>query len=445
MKKAIVAMLAVVLAGVLCIPFASGLIMEKTVRQAFTDVNDMYADTGAGYSLEIVDYHRGYLSSDIEWKIDLGALKTIYPIEQVILKDTAKHGFAGVESTTSLRGNPWYEAFVAEKLGGRDPVHITTRYGLTGSIESTVALDPFSVVVDNETIDVQAGRMVTKTDRELKRFTSKGNWGGLSAGKATSIGKISLESALTRFTTFIWNGDFSFAMRDINLREKDNSFEMKEMKGSYLLGLNEDQSKMNGEALFSIDGMKTDRQTVDSASVRLATNGLDIEGYETFMQMYTRNMSQVLGSMAAMDENAEQVGEAMKKQMAAVGLQMIAAYEKLLKKGLEFKVSDLDVQLDDGQIKGDMTLRLLKDMTFMQFAPVASQPELLFDIFYLKSNLSLPANLVGEDPKMVTPLYPGMQTGLFVKDGGNLVHAAETIDGKLMLNSREMILSPQNL
>ena len=445
MKKAVVAMLAVVLAGVLCIPFASGLIMEKTIRQAFTDVNALYADTGAGYSLEIVDYQRGYLASDIEWKIDLGALKNIYPIDEVIFKDTAKHGFAGVVSTTSLRENPWYEAFVAEKLGGRDPFHITTRYGLTGGIESTVALDPFSVVVDNETIDVQAGSMVTKTDRELKHFTSKGNWGGLSAGEAASIGKISLASALTRFTTFIWNGDFSFAMRDVNLRKKDNSFEMKEMKGSYLLGLNEDQSKMNGEALFSIDGMRTDGQTINSASVHLATNGLDVEGYETFMQMYTRNMSQVLGSMAAMDENTEEVGEAMKKQMAAVGLQMIAAYEKLLKEGLEFKVSDLDVQLDDGQIKGDMTLRLLKDMTFMQFAPVVSQPELLFDIFYLKSNLSLPARLVGENPKMVTPLYPGMQTGLFVKDGGNLVHAAETIDGKLIVNDQEVILSPQNL
>jgi len=445
MKKAIVAMVAVVLAGVSCIPFASGLIMEKTVRQAFTDLNDLYADTGAGYSLEIVDYHRGYLSSDIEWKIDLGALKNIYPIDEVIFKDTAKHGFAGVVSTTSLLENPWYAAFVAEKLQGRDPVHITTRYGLTGSIESTVALDPFSVVVDRETIDVQAGSMVTQTDRELKHFTSKGNWGGLSAGEAMSIGNLSLESALTRFSAFIWNGDFSFAMRDVNLREKGNSFEMKEMKGSYLLGLNEDQSKINGEALFSIDRIKTDRQTVDSASVRLATRNLDVEGYETFMQMYTRNMGQVLGSIAAMDENAEEVGEAMKKQMAAVGLQMIAAYEKLLKQGLEFKISDLDIQLDDGQIKGDMTLRLLKDMTFMQFAPVVSQPELLFDIFYLKSNLSLPAHLVGENPKLVAPLYPGMQTGLFVNDGENMVHAAETIDGQLILNNREMILSPQNL
>jgi uncharacterized protein YdgA (DUF945 family) len=438
-------MLAVVLAGVLCIPFASGLIMEKTVRRAVTDANAMYADSGTGYSVEIVDYDRGYLTTDIEWKIDLGALKAIYPIGEIVFKDTARHGFAGVVSTTSLQKNPWYAEFVAETLQGRDPVHITTRYGLSGSIESTVAMDPFSVTVDNETLDVRAGSMVTKTDRELKHVTSSATWGGISAGETLSIGDISLESAMRRFSTFIWDGDFSFAMHDVNVREKDNSFGLKEMKGSYLLGLNEDRSKINGEARFSVDDLETDGQTVENASVRFAANGLDVEGYEAFMQMYTQNMSQAMGSMAAMDENAEEVGDAMKKQMAAVGLQMIAAYEKLLKQGLEFKISDLNVKLADGEIEGGMTLRLLKDTTFMQLGPVAAQPDLLLDFLYLKTDLSLPVNLVGENPKLVTPLFPGMQTGVFVKDGGNLVHTAETIDGKLMVNDREVILSPQNM
>ena len=67
-------------------------------------------------------------------------------------------------------------------------------------------------------------------------------------------------------------------------------------------------------------------------------------------------------------------------------------------------------------IKGGLTLRLLKAMCCMQFASIVSQPELLFDIFYLKSDFSLLVNLVGEDPKLLSPLYPGMQTGLFVKN-----------------------------
>jgi hypothetical protein len=128
-----------------------------------------------------------------------------------------------------------------------------------------------------------------------------------------------------------------------------------------------------------------------------------------------------------------------------MGFQMMAAYEKLLKKGLEIKISDLNVKLAGGEINGDLTLQLLKDMTFMQFAPIVGQPELLFDIFYLKTDLSLPVNLVGENPKLLSPVYPGMQTGLFVKDGENLVHQAETVNSKFIINGKEVVLSQQNL
>jgi hypothetical protein len=57
------------------------------------------------------------------------------------------------------------------------------------------------------------------------------------------------------------------------------------------------------------------------------------------------------------------------QQIAASGFQRMTAYEKLMKAGLEFRRSDLRVNLPAGNIKGDVTLRLLKDMTFMQFAP----------------------------------------------------------------------------
>ena len=127
-------------------------------------------------------------------------------------------------------------------------------------------------------------------------------------------------------------------------------------------------------------------------------------------------MTQFFGNMAALEAGSEAAGEIMKKQMAMIGFHMMAAYEKLLKQGLEFKVSDLRVKLAEGEIKGGLTLRLLKAMCFMQFASIVSQPELLFDIFYLKSDFSLLVNLVGEDPKLLSPLYPGMQTGLFVKN-----------------------------
>lgn len=215
------------------------------------------------------------------------------------------------------------------------------------------------------------------------------------------------------------------------------------MKCEYLLDLNDDHSSMSGETRFSFDGINSKNLTVENASVCLATNGLDVEGYEDFMKMYTETMSAVVGKMAALEKDPEKAKKIMNQQMAAIGFQMVAAYEKLLKEGIELQISDLRVNLPAGDIKGNITLRLLKDMTFMQFAPLVAQPELLLDIFYLKSDLSLPVNLTGENPRLLAPVYPGMQTGLFVKSGDNLVHQAETINGKLIINSKEVVLSPE--
>jgi uncharacterized protein YdgA (DUF945 family) len=392
--------------------------------------------------LEIIKYDRRYLTSDIEWKIDLGALKAFYHIEEVVFKEHARHGFTGVVSTTSLEKNSWYAAFVAEKLQGHDPVHVSTEYGLLGSIQTTVGLDAFSFTAEDETIDVKAGSMVMATDRKLKNFTSSGSWEGLSAGEKLNVGNISLASNLKMFSAFIWDGDVSFDVQRVNAREKDNRFDLQSLKGRYLLNVNDNRSATSWEGQFSIEGLNANDTKVDKASVSLAINGLNVKGYEAFMQMYTENMTHLFGNMSALEANSEAARDVMKKQIAMIGFQMMAAYEKLLKQGLEFKISDLRVKLAEGEINGGITLRLLKDMTFMQFAPIAGQPELLFDIFYLKSDLSLPVNLVGENLKLLAPAYPGMQTGLFIKNGDNLVHRAETVNGKLIVNSQEVVLSP---
>lgn len=440
MKKIIAAVVLILVIGA-SIPFGSGLIMEKTVRSAFQDMNKYFAAQGAGFSLEIINYDRSYLTSDIEWKVDLGALKALYRIDEVVFKDHAKHGLTGVVSTTSLEKNPWYAAFVGEKLQGRDPIHISTVYGLTGNIDTNIALDAFSLTVENETLEVKPGSLVMATDRKLKHFTSTCNWQGLSAGEIVDIGDMSLSSNLEMLSTFIWDGDAGFSLQSIKFQEKENPFEIKDIKGKYRFDVADDQTTMSWDALFSMDSLAVKDMNVDDASVRLVTKGLNVAGYEEFMKVYAQNISKIFSQMAAFQGDPEAAKEIMEKQMAAMGIMMMAEYEKLLKAGLELQVADLAIKLPYGDITGGVTLRLLKDMTFMQFAPIVTQPELLFDIFYLKSDFSLPAILVGDDPKLLAPVWPGMKTGLFVKNGDTLVHTAETTDGKLMVNNEEVVLT----
>jgi uncharacterized protein YdgA (DUF945 family) len=441
MRK-IVAALTLILVLVAFIPFINGLLMETTIRRAFANINALHADTGAGYSLEIVNYNRGYLTSDIDWKIDFGALNALYRIDGVVFTDHAKHGFGGVVSTTSLADNPWYAAFVNQMLQGKDPVHISTVYRLFGNMETTVIVDAFSAMVEGVTIQIKPGSLVVATDRHLTEFVSSGSWQGLSAGETLSVGRASVASNLNMVSTHIWNGDIRFDVEKISGKEKDGQFEISGMEGSYILNVDDDQRTLSAEAWLSVDRFNAKNAVVDESSVRFATKGLDINGYEAFMQMVTQSMSEYLANMASYENAPEMAKASVNQQLATIGFQMMAAYEKLLKAGLTVQISDLRANLPAGNINGQLTLRLLKDMRFVEFIPIAGQPERLFDYLYLKSKVSLPVKLIGENPKLLAPMVPGMQTGLFVRNGKLLTHQAETIDGKLMLNNHELILTP---
>ena len=52
------------------------------------------------------------------------------------------------------------------------------------------------------------------------------------------------------------------------------------MESNYILSMNDDQRTLSGEALLSIDRLNAKSLNVDEASVRFATKGLDINGYE---------------------------------------------------------------------------------------------------------------------------------------------------------------------
>ena len=102
MKKIIVGVLLLIIVAGVGAPFVSGLMMEKIVKQAFSNLNMMYSDTGSDVSIEMLQYDRNIFSTEIEWKMRLGSLKAVYGVEEIIFVDRAKHGFTGIVSRTSL-------------------------------------------------------------------------------------------------------------------------------------------------------------------------------------------------------------------------------------------------------------------------------------------------------------------------------------------------------
>ncbi|CAG35800.1 unknown protein [Desulfotalea psychrophila LSv54] len=439
MKKIMVGFVALLVVAGVCAPFINGLVMEKMVTQSQDDLNKMYVDTGSDMAVEVIKYDRKFSSSEIEWKIKLGSLAAIYGVDEIIFVDRADHGFTGVVSKTSLEKNRWFVDLLDDKFDGKNPLTITTTYRLGRKIESVIDIGSFTLQLGNESVASLPGRIVSEYDVGLTHWISEATWAGFSVPGKVSMGGFSLGCDLEKISTYIWDGDLSYEIKDIKVEGKKGNFELVNFAVQYTLGYDKNKNMLSMGGEIEIASIAVANQKVKDAVIKLAINNIDAQSYEEFMKIYTQTIASTLDDISLKKESSEGMDEALKQEMATAGIQMMAACEKFLKKGLELKISDLHVQLPEGRISGNAGLILNKDVTFAQLAPIVIQPNLAFDIFSLQSDFSIPAELISDKSKLVSPVFPGMQTGLFVIDGENLVHRTQTKNGKLLLNGNEML------
>ncbi len=441
MKKFLIGVILLLVVLGVGVPFVSGLVMEKIVKNSYQDLNKIYADSGSGVTVEIVEYDRNVFSSEIEWKVKLGSLSSVYDMEEIILIDRADHGYAGVDSITSLEKNKWYSELVNNKLNGKNPLHISTKYKLSGEVNSTISLDAFSYQHDEKQFEIKQGTIVTECEKGLKSISSKAFWDGFSLSDKFSMEGLSMDMDLEMISTYILDGKTSYEIKSLIVEEDQAKFGLKNLNGTYVLDFQKKNNTMSFEAEYGVGSISAGQQKIKNAFVRVGLKKLNATGYEEFMEVYVDTMRGVLGDAVAAEDNPEKLKMILEQQMSAAGIQMVALGEKLLRKGLEVSISDLRVELPSGDITGDIVLGLNRDITLAEFVPIMNQPQLLFEIFSLKSDVSLPASIVGDNPMLLSPAYEGMQTGLFVKNGENLVHKAETKDGKLFVNGEEVVLN----
>ncbi len=439
MKKVIIGVLLLIGIAAVGAPFVNGLMMEKMVKQSLGNLNTMYSDMGSGVSAEILRYDRNFFSTEIEWKINLGAYSSVYGVNDIVLVERAKHGMTGIVSKTSLEKNKWFTDFVNNKLAGKNPLDISTEYNLSGQITSSVVLDAFSLPVKDGGVQVKAGKSTFTCNKELTNFSSEMSWGGISASNKLNVEGITFSSDLKRLSTYLWDGVFSFGIDKGEITENLEKIELNNAKVEYSLDVDDDEKTISVVTTIGADHLLAGSEQVDNGFVRLGLVNMDVQGFEEFMKVYSELANTIVKEIPAVEENPENMTSILEEKVEKTQYQIMAAYEKLLKKGLEFQISELHAQLPEGEITGDVVLSLNKDMTFTDFFPVLQQPELMLDIFSLQSELNLPAKLVGGNTMLLSPMYKGMPTGLFVQNGDKLSHKAETKDHKLYLNGQVVV------
>jgi len=438
MKKVVVGVLLLLGIAGAAAPLVSGLAMERIVKQSFNNLNIMYSEIGSGVSIQIMHYDRHYRFTELEWKVRFGGLKALYGIDEITFVDRADHGLTGIVSHTSLDKNKWFTDFVNDKLGGKNPITIVTEYTLSGHINSIVAMDAFTLPMQGETVEVKPGKIVSEYDADLKNFSSELSWDGCLAADKLRLDSISLTASLEKVSTYLWDASFSLAADKARLQKKKKAIDLHKLKVDYSLDVDQDENQVSVVTELGLDHLAAGRDSIDNGFVRFGVVNIDMRGFEEFMRLYSRMTNTLLRDLNAAGDDPGQMQTIFQQQMGRIQFQMITAYEQLLKKGLEFQISDLHATLPTGEVKGDVVLSLVKDMSFAQFVPIVQQPNLLMEVFSLQSDITLPARLVGDNPRLLSPLFSGMQTGIFVRDGDDLVSKAETRDGKLYLNDREV-------
>ncbi|PID75424.1 MAG: hypothetical protein CSA20_05445 [Deltaproteobacteria bacterium] len=441
MKKGLITILILAVAFLAVIPWLGGMITESTIQEQVAKTNQIYSDIGQRTNIEIVEYNRGFGASTFLMKLTDPILAKFFGIQEILIDSEAKHGITGIDTTSSLQKNSWYKDFIDSKLGGKDPLHTHTRYSYLGNVTSDVQLDECSLASDRNTFTIKAGNFTSTADKELTNFTIKGDWKGLEAAfdeGTIQLGPSTLKGDMKLFSPYIWKGSMEFAAQELQAGQEAETFTLTGPRIEVKSDISKDGATMSVEEKISFDQLQIEEEKVESFSGSVIIKNINVKAYEEFIKAYSKAMEPIIDTMLDDPEKDPQIAG---EEVAATMLGMLPLVEKLLSKDLEIRLSNIHLTLPEGEIKADVRLQLLEDVTLTQFISMSQKPGMFLDIFSLASDISFPKALAEDnDSSLFQPLLPGMQTGFFVIKDDKAVHTAEIRDGKLYLNDKEVPL-----
>jgi len=400
MKKWFIFVALVIVLGGAGTPALNGMLMEKRVRQSFEEINHRDGASRPRILFEIIRYERGFFSSEIEWKIVSGMFENICGTYEIVFVDRAGHGLTGVSTVTSLEKNQWFTDFMNEKLKGKNPLTIKTEFNYSGRMKSMFALDAVSFTDGSDTYTVKPGQANVSVDWRKDNILLTLNFAGLDmVGKKTAVSNMAF--------------DYEFLSHP------------KEAAVSI---------KIQGR----MDSFQSGAREIKNAAIGLHINHMDAEGYKDLRAVFQEGLADIVRGGSSTWQYPDAVRQTMERQVTEKGFEWVGICEKLLKSGLEIEVSGLKAQLPEGDIEANGRIRLEKDLPLEGLISLIMAPSNALAYISLKSHISLPKSPDLDDRMLLSPLFPEMSTGLFIMEKDRLIHTAETRDGKLFLNEKEV-------
>jgi uncharacterized protein YdgA (DUF945 family) len=441
MKKGIFWVAFVIVLTVIGMPVLNGMILEKRVRQSFEDMNPGTGPSGSGTRFEILSYDRRFFSSEIQWRIVSQALEKSWGIHDILFLDRVRHGFAGASTTTSLEKNPWVMDMVDKKLNGKNPLTLKTEINLLGRMESRLVLEAVSYRDTEGIIEIRPGRASLSMDWGKDRWVSKIDFEGLDLAGKIRLDGFSWQSDLGRVSGNIRAGRASFFLKEFRSSDPGKTTTLSNAVFDYELVYHPKEVSVSINTQGCLDAFQSGGEEIKNAAAGFHIRHMDAGGYEDLLAFFRDGAAEIMNSGPSNRQDMDAVRRAMEKQAADKGFEWVGICEKLLKKGLEIEVSDLKAQVPEGKIEADARIRLENDLPLSGILSFLMDPSNLLAYISMESYIILPKRRDPNGRMLLSPMFSGMPTGLFIMEKDLLLHRAETREGKLFLNHKEVIFN----
>ena len=236
-------------------------------------------------------------------------------------------------------------------------------------------------------------------------------------------------------------GRASFFLKEFQSSDPEKTTTLSNAAFDYELVYHPKEVSVSINTQGRLDAFRSGGDEIKNAAIGFHIRHMDAGGYEDLLVFFREGAAEIMNSDPFSRQDMDAVRRVMEKQAADKGFEWIGICEKLLKKGLEIEVSGLKVQVPEGSIEADARIRLENDLPLSGILSFLMDPSNLPAYISLESRTILPKRLDPYGRMLFSPMFPGMSTGLFVMEKDHLLHRAETREGKLFLNRKEVIFN----
>lgn len=440
MKKLLLVLICLVVICAGGLPIANGIIVQRTIKSAVAEHNTKAAKAGTNLKIKILEYDRGLFASRIKWCIE-NPQGFSSDMGQLVLETQGTHGFFSVNANTNLQENPGYMEWMNTHLNGEDPLSIQTRFSLTGAMDSTMRMNAFSIEDKGKKIDFHALNLKISMGKAFKTMEAKCEWEGLSQGNEIVMGPVTFTSDLYQLTDMLWAGKNTLSLTQLKINDgKSDPIDLSGLTTNFETRAAGNKKSMTMTMDFHLDRIELGDKPLSDWTATLKVKQIDTAAFEQGILLYSKMMTQTGQQLEKSGAYPGDFQRMLKESIARNTPQLMSVLKGLLKKDLGMEITDLDIDLPEGTITGNLELSLKKDLDPSNILVFAMQPDMLFSFFNLDAQLGLPYALAGGIPTLTRPLLPGMATGLFVAKDDALSLDMQIKDDQLYLNGNQVIL-----